>query len=104
MPQTLVPPVIRGVRYFLAHAPGLVRYGSKPARELVKDPGLITMMAAHLRPYEAAAAYPPNQAFLGDIFPDDLRTYGRPWFKMADGARRWGPTARSCRRRSFTAS
>jgi glycine/sarcosine/betaine reductase complex component C subunit beta len=90
MPEMLIRPVIRGVRLFLAHTPGLVRYGSKPARELAKDPGLITPVSAHLRSYEAAAAYPPNQAFLGSIYPDDLRTYGRPWFKMADGARRWG--------------
>jgi glycine/sarcosine/betaine reductase complex component C subunit beta len=91
MSQLLVQPVIRGVRYFLAHTPGLVRYGSKPGRELGKDPGLITALAAHLRPYEAAAAYPPNQAFLGSIYPDDLRTYGQPWFKISAGARRWGP-------------
>jgi len=91
MPQTFVQPVIRGVRYFLAHTPGLVRYGSKPVRELVKDPGLIATLSAHLRPYEAAAAYLPNQAFLGSIFPDDLRSYGQPWFKITDGARRWGP-------------
>jgi glycine/sarcosine/betaine reductase complex component C subunit beta len=91
MPQTIVQPVLRGVRFFLAHAPGLVRYGSKPARELVKDPGLITTIAAHLRSYEAAASYPPNQAFLGSLFPDDLRSYGQPWFKITDRARRWGP-------------
>jgi glycine/sarcosine/betaine reductase complex component C subunit beta len=91
MPQTIVQPVIRGVRFFLAHTPGLVRYGSKPARELVKDPGLIAGISAHLRPYEAAAAYPPNRAFLGGIFPDDLRDYGQPWFKVTDGAQRWGP-------------
>jgi hypothetical protein len=91
MPQTVVQPVIRGMRFFLAHTPGLVRYGSKPVRELAKDPGLITPISAHLRPYEAAAAYPPNQVFLGSIFPDDLCNYGRPWFKMTEGARRWGP-------------
>jgi glycine/sarcosine/betaine reductase complex component C subunit beta len=91
MPQTIVQPVIRGVRFFLAHTPGLVRYGSKPARELVKDPGLIAGISAHLRPYDAAATYPPNRAFLGCIFPDDLRDYGQPWFKVTDGAQRWGP-------------
>jgi betaine reductase len=91
MPQAIVQPVIRGVGYFLAHTPGLVRYGSKPAREIAKDPGLMATISAHLRPYEAAAAYPPNQAFLGGIFPDDLRNYGQPWFKVTDGARRWGP-------------
>jgi glycine/sarcosine/betaine reductase complex component C subunit beta len=91
MSQTLVQPVMRGVRYFLAHTPGLVRYGSKPRRELAKDAALITAVAAHLRPYEAAVAYPPNQAFLGAIYPDDLRTYGQPWFKVSDGGQRWGP-------------
>jgi glycine/sarcosine/betaine reductase complex component C subunit beta len=91
MSQTTVQPVIRGVRFFLAHTPGLVRYGSKPARELAKDPELVTAIAAHLRSYEAAAAYPPNQVFLGSIFPDDLHSYGLPWFKMTAGARRWGP-------------
>jgi betaine reductase len=91
MPQTLVQPVIRGVRFFLAHTPGLVRYGSKPARELARDPRLITAVCRHLRPYEAAAAYPPNQVFLGSIFPDDLRSYAQPWFNNLEGARRWGP-------------
>jgi hypothetical protein len=91
MSQTLIQPVVCGVRFFLAHAPGLVRYGSKPRRELARDPGLITAMAAHLRPYEAAMAYPPNRAFLGAIYPDDLRAYGHPWFKVTDGGQRWGP-------------
>jgi betaine reductase len=91
MPQTLIQPVIRGVRYFLGHTPGLVRYGSKPVRELAKAPGLIAALSTHLRPYAAAATYPPNQAFLGNIFPDDLRTYSQPWFKLSDVVRRWGP-------------
>jgi hypothetical protein len=91
MAQMLAQPVIRGVRFFLAHTPGLVRYGSKPTRELAKDPGLITAIAAHLRSYEAAAAYPPNQTFLGSIYPDTLSAIGRPWYKAIDGTRRWGP-------------
>ncbi|HSF32544.1 MAG TPA: glycine/sarcosine/betaine reductase complex component C subunit beta [Candidatus Tectomicrobia bacterium] len=91
MPETLMQPVVRGVRFFLAHAPGLVRYGSKPARELAKDPGLLTALCRHLRTYEAAAAYPPNQVFLGSIFPDELRCYDQPWFKILDGGQRWGP-------------
>jgi hypothetical protein len=91
MSQTLIQPVVRAVRYFLAHTPGLVRYGSKPTRELAKDPGLMAAVAEHLRPYEAAVAYPPNQAFVGAIYPDDLRTYGQPWFKVTEGGERWGP-------------
>ena len=78
MERTLKPPVIQGVRYFLAHTPGLVRYGSKPAREITKTPALLQEIIAHLRPYEDAAVYPPNRAFLGSIYPDDLRNIERP--------------------------
>ncbi len=72
--------MIRGARYFLAHTPGLVRYGSKPSREITKDPTLVQRISSRLRPYDAALTYPPNRAFLGGIYPDDLRNLERPWF------------------------
>ena len=67
----------------MAHAPGLVRHGSKPAREISQQPDLWDRMRAHLRPYDAALAYPPNQVFLGHLRPDDLRTIERPWWRAA---------------------
>lgn len=76
-------PVIQGVRFFLAHVPGLVRHGSKPSREIAKDASLLERLAPHLRSWDAAAAYPPNQAFLGGMFPDELAAIPRPWFKAA---------------------
>ena len=75
-------PVLRGVRYFLAHGPGMVQHGSKPSRDLLADPGLSAALASHLRPYEEAAAYLPNRAFLGDIYPPDLSQHPRPWFSI----------------------
>jgi betaine reductase len=83
-------PVIRGVRYFLAHTPGMVQHGSKPTRDLPRDPGLATALASHLRSFEDAAAYPPNRAFLGDIYPDKLPEFSQPWFKVKGEASRWG--------------
>ena len=80
MKPNAVQPVIKGARYFLAHAPGLVRYGSKPRRELLKTPALWDQIALHLRSYPEAAAYAPNQVFLGGITPDELATRERPWF------------------------
>jgi hypothetical protein len=82
-------PVIRGVRYFLAHTPGIVRHGSKPSRDLLAEPGLSLALAAHLRSYQEAAAYPPHRAFLGDIYPPDLSQYSRPWFSALGDASRW---------------
>ena len=72
--------MIRGVRYFLAHTPGLVRYGSKPSREIARDPTLSPRILSRLRSYDAALTYPPNQVFLGALYPDDLRNVERPWF------------------------
>jgi len=74
-------PVVTAVANVLAHAPGLVRYGSRPRRDLARDPRLADRLAAHLRSYEAAVAYPPNQAFIGNLDPDALRDLPRPWFR-----------------------
>ena len=74
-------PVIRGVRYFLGHAPGLVRYGVKPSSDIAKNPGQSDAISARLRTYEDAVSYPPNRAFLGSLYPDDLRGIERPWFE-----------------------
>ena len=73
-------PVIPMARNLLAHAPGLVRHGSKPARELAATPELAERWPRHLRPYERALAYPPHHAFLGSLDPDALRERERPWF------------------------
>ena len=50
-------------------------------------------MRSHLRSYDAALAYPPNQVFLGLLRPDDLRRIERPWWRHASAAAptRWMP-------------
>jgi betaine reductase len=90
MTQTLEQPVIRGVRFFLAHTPGLVRYGSKPSRDIARDASIADAIGAKLRDYEAAMAYPPNRAFLGHIHPDALACLPKPWFGHTTPLERWG--------------
>ena len=65
--------------YALAHVPDLVRYGSKPTRELVRDPALLTRLTASLRPWASALAYPPNQVFIGNLTPEALARRPHPW-------------------------
>jgi betaine reductase len=77
-------PVITAVANVLAHAPGLVRYGSKPLRDLADDAGRLPALSARLRAYEEAVAYPPNQAYIGNRDPEDLRAVPRPWFAALD--------------------
>ena len=91
MSQTLEQPAIQGVRFFLAHVPGLVRYGSKPSRDRAREPAITEAIAARLRSYESALAYPPNRVFLGHQHPDSLTSLSRPWFQQVGRGERWGP-------------
>ena len=71
------PPVISAASAILAHTPGLARHGSKPQRELARDPDLEAAFLGSLRTFEQAVAYPPHRAFLGAIHPRELPA--RPW-------------------------
>ena len=75
--------VLRSARFALAHTPGLVRHGSKPSRELVKDPSLLPAIQARLRSFQDAASYPPHRVLLGDLYPDELWDIDRPWHQAA---------------------
>ena len=66
---------VYGASLTLQHVPDLVRYGSKPGREAARAQEL----AAHLRSFEDAVAYPPNQVFIGNLDPQDLWDRPRPW-------------------------
>lgn len=82
-------PVIRNCSHCLVHVPDLVRYGSKPRREIVKDPNSGVQLAKSLRTYDEAVCYPPNQTVIGNLSPEGLAAIPRPWFKApaasADG-------------------
>src|SRR5919107_5514275 len=74
-------PVISATSAALVHVPGLCRHGSKPSRELPKDPDVEAQFLASLRTFEQAVAYAPHQAYLGAIHPRDLPE--RPWVGAA---------------------
>lgn len=74
-------PVVKGVTYFLAHVPSMVRHGSKPSREIHANAELLPRFLAHLNPFEKAVAYPPNQVFIGNLDPDALFDMPAPWHR-----------------------
>ena len=74
-------PVVQTFSYMLAHAPELVRYGAKPKREIKSNPDLGPEIDAHLRSFEEAVSYPPNQVFLGNLHPEDLAKRPEPWWQ-----------------------
>ncbi len=85
-------PVIRGVRFFMAHAPGMVRHGSKPDREIANDPEVWEAIKSHLRTFDDAVGYAPHQVLLGNRTPESLAELDQPWFEnVAREAPRNGP-------------
>ena len=77
-------PAITAVANVLAHAPGLVRYGSKPLRDVAQVPATLAAITARLRSYDDAVAYGPNQVFIGHVDPETLASVPRPWFTALD--------------------
>ena len=85
-------PIIKACAYALVHTPGFVRYGSKPTREVPGSPQpLLPLIERHLRSFEAAVEYSPNQVFIGNLHPDRLNDIEQPWYDHPlRGASRYG--------------
>jgi hypothetical protein len=89
-PPSLKMPVIAAASQVLAHTPGLARHGSKPSRELPRDPELLAAFLAALRGFDDAVGYAPHQAYAGTLHPRDLPP--RPWVgARVPGAVRFTP-------------
>jgi betaine reductase len=85
-------PVVRAVSLVLAHAPSLVRLGSKPQRVLREVDKPIEYLRPHLRDWDAARTYAPNQVFIGNVGVDELAARPTPWHRHPiAGAERFGP-------------
>ena len=88
--------VVKECAYALIHVPNFVRYGSKPIRDIAMGGGpggsLEEKILSHIRTFEDAVAYPPNQVFIGNMHPDQLNDVPQPWYgHLVDGARKDGP-------------
>lgn len=84
-------PVVQSCVQCLVHAPDLVVYGSKPSREIDRDPDIEGRLRASLRPFEEAVRYPPNQTYIGNLTPGQLADQPRPWYAAAADAPAAGP-------------
>ncbi|MBI2088374.1 MAG: glycine reductase [Deltaproteobacteria bacterium] len=73
-------PVVNGASSVLIHAPGLVRYGSKPWREIQDRPSRLDELQKSLQSHEQAEAYLPNRVFLGQTPISSLYEVERPWY------------------------
>jgi len=87
-------PVLKSASYVLVHTPDMVLHnGTTQTTERVVNPEseYLKAVGKHLRSFTAAVEYPPNQAYIGQITPDELKSYEFPWYdKSVKGAKRFG--------------
>lgn len=84
-------PVIKGTSYVLVHTPSWVIHSG--TTQTMEAPGseYLKKLPEHLRSFKETVEYAANQAYIGNILPDDLNNYQRPWHKnLIDGADRFG--------------
>ena len=86
--------LIKGASYVLVHTPDMVLYnGTTQTTERIVNPEseYLKEVPTHLRSYEDAVSYWPNQTYIGNAHPDELAQVEFPYFdKKKEGAERYG--------------
>lgn len=86
--------VIKGASYVLVHTPDMVFYnGTTQTTEKIVNPesDYLKELPKHIRSYEDAVSYWPNQTYIGNAHPDELAEVEFPFYdKKKEGAERFG--------------
>ncbi len=80
---------IKGTSYVLVHAPDLLFHNGSTqvgTREANPEDEYLKAIPGHLRSFEEAVNYPPNQVYIGNMAPEDLKNIPEPWYKDAKKA------------------
>ncbi|MDR2182741.1 MAG: DUF5940 domain-containing protein [Clostridiales bacterium] len=85
--------VIKSVAYTLTHAPDLViQAGTTQSTERIVNPDgeYLKALPGALRSFEDAVNYPPNQAYIGGMTPQQLAEIPMPWYENGAESDRFG--------------
>jgi len=89
-------PVLKGTSYVLVHAPDMIiQNGTTQTTEKALNPDseYLKEIPKHIRKYEEVLNYLPNQVYIGNKRPEDLKNVPQPWSdadKYLSGAERDG--------------
>ena len=95
---------VKGASYVLVHAPDLLFHnGSTQTGTRLANPDdeYLKAIPSHLRSFEDAVNYPPNQVYIGNLSPEELEKLPEPWFKDAKKAERTGAFGEIMRQTEF---
>ena len=86
--------VVKGSSYVLVHAPDMVLHNGTTQtteKQLHPDSQYLKDLPNHLRSFDEVVNYLPNQVYIGNNIPAELRTYEQPWFdKDVEGSSKDG--------------
>lgn len=86
--------VVKGTGYILVHTPDMViRNGTTQTTEMIVNPSseYLVKLPEHLRTYDQAVNYYPNQTYIGNMTPAELAAIEGPWYeKPMTDAKRYG--------------
>ncbi|MBR5489967.1 MAG: glycine reductase, partial [Oscillospiraceae bacterium] len=86
--------ILKGTSYILAHTPDMVIHdGTTQTTERIVNPDseYLKLLPSHIRSYEQALSYYPNQVYIGNKTPEELRAIPMPWYdKSCDCCLRYG--------------
>ena len=89
----MIKPVLKAASYILVHTPDMVWNGTTQTTEMTVNPNseYLQKLETHLRTFEQAVTYPPNQTYIGQITPAELKKIEFPWYdKKVPNAERYG--------------
>ncbi len=83
--------VLKGASYILVHTPDMILHNGTTCgmeKHLNPESEFLKEAEKSLRNYEEVVNYLPNQVYIGNMKPEELRKYEMPWYdKKAEGKR-----------------
>lgn len=77
-------PVIKAAGFILVHAPNIMmEHGTTITMEKHNHPDsdYLQTIGKSIRPFEEAVNYAPNQVYIGNLTPEELRQVPQPWYQ-----------------------
>jgi len=77
-------PVIKASGYILVHTPNILKEGGSTqttTRAKNPDDEYLKKLDDYLRTFAEVVSYAPNQAYIGNILPDELKNIETPWYE-----------------------
>ena len=89
--------VLKGASYILVHTPDMVLHnGTTQTTEMVVNPDseYLKELPNHIRSFEDAVNYAPNQVYIGNMTSDELGAMEFPWYDKKVEGKKEGKSGR----------